>query len=182
MKKERVVYYDCFVVNERYTVCPREAFSHGVLEHIMNDQNKEIVGIGIDKINKNEIKSFNPLSSIIIIQGMKSQVDKLIMPTMDIAGNYAAVIAMYKTLKSKGIKLQFFVEGEVDEKFIKILSFIQEKEDAWRKYAYKNFRRVDGYDGIYHIMDMKHEELTIGDYINEMMSEQVSLFNILESK
>lgn len=182
MKKERVVYYDCFVKNDRYTVCPREAFSHGVLHYLLKDENKEIVGIGIDKINKNEIERFNPLSSFVIIQGMKGQVDKLIMPTMDIVGHYSAVISLYKTLKSKGIKLQFFVEGEVDEKFIEILYFIQEKEDAWRKYSYKNFRRRDGYGDVTYIMDMKHQELIIGDYINEMMSEQVSLFNILESK
>ena len=182
MNKEKVVYYDCFVVNDRYRVCPREAFSHGVLQCIMNDKNKEIVGIGIDKINKNEIKTFNPLSSFIIIQGMKSQVDKLIMPTMDIVGHYAAIIAMYKTLKSRGIKLHFFIEGEVDENFIKILTFIQEKEDAWRKYGYKHFERSDDYNRITHFLEFKYQELTIGDYINEMMSEQVSMFNILESK
>lgn len=182
MVKERIVYYDCFVTESRSEHCPRALLSHTVLDYILKDKSRELVGIGIDRVNEHEIKGFQPLLSFYILQGMKDKVDKLIMPTIDVVGDYAAVVSLYKVLKKNGIKLEFFLEGNVDEKFIEIMNFMQEKEDRWRKYAYKTFIRDDRYYGTTYFMKLNNRELSIGNYINEMFSDQIFLFDLLEIK
>ena len=62
------------------------------------------------------------------------------------------------------------------------MNFMQEKEDRWRKYAYKTFIRDDRYYGTTYFMKLNNRELSIGNYINEMFSDQIFLFDLLEIK